>query len=254
MTKQIASIYYMPVEAKRTLYQGHFKMPAVKRGEKPFLLSVPDHYQWETQPFFKGTWNGRQRQERLTVLGEHIANCILSEWTDSHPEMNPQCGPGIWLVRDVIYLTDDKGNAVMSADGKQAYRAATDQEREQMFAEDHAAALQRQATWGEASIRKGDIMAEEPKKVPFIPDYCKEACRYYGRERKWLYELRDGDVKACPFCTKSIAANAVKCPFCSEVVDFEAYAALQAKRKAAEEAALKGVVRPPVQKQPQPVA
>ena len=114
------------------------------------------------------------------------------------------------------------------ADGRQAYRQATEDEQAQMFAEDLALARDIQAAWGEASIMKGDVMAEDVKKIAFIPSYCKTAARYYGRDRKWLYALKDGDMKKCPFCTTTIAVEAIKCPNCSEVVDQARYKVLKA--------------------------
>jgi hypothetical protein len=252
MTKTIASIYYMPLTARRPLYQGNFDIPAVARGERPFLLPVRDHYQWETLPWSFGYANGRQRQERRTILGEHIAADLLREWTASHPKMNPQCGPGVWIVRDCVYLFDPEGKPIMDAEGKQAFRPATNEEREKMFEEDLRSAIERQSAWAEVCIREGDAMADDLKKIPFIPEYCRQACHYYGRDRKWLHELKDGDVKTCVFCTKVIAANAIKCPHCSEVVDFEAYAKLLNQRKAAENAVAKNVIRPPLEGQNKP--
>jgi ribosomal protein L37AE/L43A len=57
----------------------------------------------------------------------------------------------------------------------------------------------------------------------------KASAKYYGRDREWLEELKDGDTKSCQFCFKSIDRRVVKCPECGEIVDRAAYEKLTAK-------------------------
>lgn len=223
MTKQIASRYYMPLSADRSLYQGRFRMPAVKKEDKPFILAIPDHFQIETMPWFRGVFNGRQIQEKKTITGEEIANCLMKEWTREHPEMNPQCCPAVWIVRDVVYLVDPEGKPEMDANGRQSSRTATEEEKRAMFAEDEKSALAGQVAWDQKCMQKGNMMGDDPNKVPFIPDYCKEAAIYRGRTPKWLNDQAEGDIKTCSFCRKTIAIDAVKCPGCNEVVDRKRY-------------------------------
>lgn len=230
MTKTLASIYFSALqEIRRPLYQGIFAVKVVKKGEPPFLLTIRDHQEINDMPYFAGVNNNKPYKQRVTILGEQIAEDVLAHWTKMHPEMTPQCAPGMWVVRDVVYLWDDDGKAMIDAEGRQEFRAATREERDTMFAEDLAAAMARQDAWVEAAIRKGDIMAEDPKKIPWIPQYCMDSVDYSGREREWRHGLREGDIKACPFCTKSIASRAFKCPHCGEVVDAVGYAEFKAR-------------------------
>lgn len=223
MTKTIASINFEPLSADRAIYQGRFRVPAVKRGDKPFILTVKDHIQIETMPWFKGTFNGKQIQEKRTITGEEIANDLINDWTRTHPDMNPQCCAGVWLVRESVALLDEKGEPQLDADGRQAMRPATAEEKQAMFAEDEAAAKQGMAALGQKWIQKGDIMAEDIKQIPLIPNCSKTAARYYGRDRKWLHDLTDSDIQKCPFCTKLIPADAAKCFSCNEVVNRKRY-------------------------------
>lgn len=237
MTKTIASIYYEDLSAERSIYGGRWKVSAIQKGAAPFLLEVKDHYQMETEPWFRGSFGGKQLQVKKLVAGQEIAVDLLTQWTGSHPDCTPDCSPGLWIVRDVIYLSDENGKPILDGDGKQQFRPATAEEASRMFAEDLAAAVRRQAAWGEKAIQKGDMMAEDPKRVQFIPDYCKASATYYGRDRAWLRALTDGDIKTCQFCAKVIASNVVKCPHCTEVVDPVRYAALKAQGAAAVQSA-----------------
>lgn len=239
MTKTICSIYFSPlVEIRRASYQGVFNIPVVKKGDPPAKLVIKDHYEINELPFLAGTRNNRPLKQRILILGEDIAADILAHWTAYHPEMTSQRAPGLWVVRDVMHLWDDDGSPIMDAEGRHETRPATTGERESMFAEDLAAAHERQDAWVEAAIRKGDIMAEDPKKVPWIPQYCLDSVDYSGRSRDWRRGLRDGDIKQCPYCTKSITSTAFKCPFCSEVVDPAGYEEFKARQEAAHQEAL----------------
>lgn len=257
MTKQICSIYFSQLsEQRRPSYQGIFNIPVVKKGDKPVLLSIRDHYENNDLPFFAGTSaNGKAIKQRIVIAGELIAGDILEHWTLKHPEMHSQCGPGMWVVRDTIALWDDDGKPKIDAEGKQEFRMATEAEKAEMFAEDLAAAQVRQDAWVEVALVKGDIMAENPKAVQWIPQYCRDAVDYSGQERVWRKGLKSGDIRNCPFCTKPIAARATKCPFCSEVVDAVGHAALQARQEQAltevaerlkRERSTKAVFAPPV--------
>lgn len=239
MQKTIFSIYYSALqEIRRPLYQGVFAIPVVKKGESPAALVIKDHHEFNDQPFFTGTNNNRPYKMRITILGEQIAEDILLHWTKLHPEMTTSCAPGLWVGRDIIFLwDDDTGKPLIDAEGKQEYRPATKEERDAMFAEDLYAAHSRQDAWCEAALRKGDIMSEDVKKVPWIPQYCLDSVDYSGRERAWRHGLRQGDIKKCPFCTKAIASMAFKCPFCAEVVDAEGYAEFKARQENAQRSA-----------------
>src|SRR5581483_1284844 len=107
MTVRIASIYPIEMRVQRAIYQGDFKFPAVPHDAAPFILEVKDHYQYEPQPYFTGTLNGRQRQERKLVAAEEIANDIIRELTQKHPDAAPDCHPGIWIVHERIPLHDE---------------------------------------------------------------------------------------------------------------------------------------------------
>jgi hypothetical protein len=232
MTKTIASIYFEPLSADRPLYNGYFRAPAVKKGDAPFLLQVKDHIQLESQPWFKGTFNGRQIQTPETIDGRQITVDLLKHWADDNPDFTPDCGPGVWLVRELV-PADDENGPVLDANKQQVMREATAEEKKRMFAEDLETAKQRQYALIEKWIQKGDIMAEDPKRVMLIPAFFKDACRYAGRDRKWLHDLRDGDIKTCVFCTKTISSATVKCPHCNEVVDRKRYEELKKQTVAA---------------------
>jgi predicted nucleic acid-binding Zn ribbon protein len=219
MTKTIASIYPMPSHVERPLYSGIYDIPAVQKGDPPFLLKVEDKVQVGRTLHIMG-----HRETRDQILGEQIADDICKQLAENAPGMGIDCGPGIWVVREEVTDADPDT-------GKPFNRPATEAEKAAMFAEDLAHAKVRQAAWMEYQIISGDRKEAQGKYFEITP-LMKLACRYMGRERKWLEEMKDGDVKRCRFCTQPIPANAIKCPKCQEIVDPEAYAREQAKRSA----------------------
>lgn len=174
--------------------------------------------QMEMQPYFAGTFNGRPIQKRIVVLGEEIAADLINQWTALGIGMNPDCGPGIWLVRDVIPQFHDDGRPKLDIEGRSSFKPATDDEFQEMWEADLQSAIDRQAAWADVMIGKGDMMGDDPKQRPYIPLLSKQLARHYGRERAWLQELKDGDVRPCRFCFKSIDSRASVCPFCRQVV------------------------------------
>jgi hypothetical protein len=227
MTRRIASIYFMAVKADRPLYGGHYELPAVPRNADPAILVVEDKIQWEQQLHVQG--GGKIPRQ---INGTDIANDIVNEWSRNALGMSGDCGPGIWLIRDVVPEINADGTPVLDVYKKAVFRAATEQEKAAMWKEDVANARARQQAWGDYLIRQGDLYDKEPKTRALIRDLHREACKYYGREREWLQELRDGDVKYCPFCMKALKAEAVKCEFCGEIVDREKYEELTGKKRA----------------------
>ncbi len=224
MTRTIASIYPLEQKAERPLYSGFYALPAVKKGDPPFLLRLEDKVQHGHKLFIEG---GGPTKE--TIPGEQIAPDILREFSENAPGMTQDCGPGIWLVRETV----DENEEYIAEDGLKRLRVvsrpASEAEKAAMFAQDHQRAKDRQAAWFEYQIAEGDRMPEFARRTPLM----KLSCQYMGRNRKWLEEMKDGDVKLCPYCTRSIPVGAVRCPECHEIVDFEAYARLEAQKKAA---------------------
>jgi hypothetical protein len=225
MTKTISSIYFIPCHAERHKYAGIFDVPAVPKGEKPFLLTVTDHVEMEQQPHIVG---GHQIPRQ--ILGEEIAACVVKEWAENGLGMSPECGPGIWVVRDTIPLTNELG--VLQIDpltGRARNRMATDAERAAMWAEDLAFNIARQERWGEYLIGQGDILDADPNKkmAILISPAMRAAAQYYGRAVKWLdRKIKHDDRRQCPFCLESIATATVICTHCKQVVDQKRYAEL----------------------------
>lgn len=215
MVKQICSIYPISFRADRPLYNGSFILPA-GHPDKPVYLEIRDHVQIEPLPWFYANQGAsRQPKARHLISAIDIASDLVREWTVTVLGQSPECRPGIWIIRDTMPEYDDEGKPVMSAIGPQETRPATPQERQEMYAEDLAANRIYQATWAEHCIQVGDIMAQKPEAIPFIPDYAKTLCKFYNRDRKWLRALQDGDFKKCPFCRTNIDSEAIVCPQCS---------------------------------------
>jgi hypothetical protein len=235
----IASIFFAPVRAER-IYGGPYEIPAVPPGADPVLLQVQDRVQIEEGPYTLGH-GGRRQKNRHLVSGESIARDIVNEWTGNGLGMTPQCRPGIWVVRDRIPLLLDNGVPATDADGYGTWRPATEEERLAMWEEDLIAARIADHAYANMLFLAGNAMAEDPRLIPFVPKNARLAARQYGMTAEWLKENAALNVRPCPFCTKIISSGAIKCPSCSEIVNVEAYVALETQRnsaiKAAKEAA-----------------
>ncbi len=234
MVKQIASIHFETKTARRDSYAGVFTLPAVPKGASPAVISIPDHIQRE-----QGTWTEGRQLRRSTVRGGEIASDVWAEWTERAIGMTPDRHPGIWIVRDVMPNLID-GKPEISAEHEAVVRLATEAERIQMWDEDLKAARVADANWAEYLIERGDTLARKVEERILITPTMRAAAIHYGRERDWLHALKDTDIQVCPYCSGSIPSTAIKCPKCQEVVNVEAYAALEARKNRAVSAAAKG--------------
>jgi hypothetical protein len=239
MNATVASIYFAPVRAERQ-YGGPYEIPAVPLGSEPALLTVTDRVQVEEGPYQLGM-NGRRGKRRQLILGEVIARCIVDEWTTHGLGMTPQCRPGIWLVRDRVPLLFDDGSPQTDADGIALWRPAEEDEKQEMWEEDLVAARAADQAYANMLFLQANAMAQDARLIPFVPPNAKRAAKQYGMNADWLRENAALHVKPCPYCTKVISGNAIKCPNCSEIVNVDAYVALEAAKnqaiKAAKEAA-----------------
>ncbi len=226
MTKQVASLYFQSCHLERTLYGGVFDAPAVAKNDKPFLITVRDHMQLEKLPHIVGGG-----QFPRTILGENIAADIVKHWSEGALGMTPECRPGVWTVRDVIVIADETGTPLKDAFGAVQTRPATPEEKEAMWQADLAENTMAQNRWADYLIGQGDVLDGDPNPAMklLISKLMIAACKYRGRDRGWLQELKDFDAKTCPFCLKSLDVRAVVCQYCSNVVDQAAYAKLTSK-------------------------
>lgn len=228
MTTKIASIYFAPVKAQR-MFGGPYELPAVPVGAQPAILSVSDRIQYEDGPYNLSN-NGKRSKRRYLVFGQDIANDLVNEWTAHGVGMTPQCRPGIWVVRERLPLLNEDGSPQFDADGVPTWRDATDEEREAMWAEDLAAARLADRAYANMLFVQANAMAEDPRLIPFIANNARVAARQYGLTAEWLKEDAALAVKTCQYCTKVIPARAIKCPKCTEIVDVEGYARLEAEK------------------------
>jgi hypothetical protein len=229
MKARVASVYFAPVRAER-MFGGPYEIPGVPLGGEPAFLVIEDRMQVEQGPYQLGT-NGKRSRRRYLVLGESIARDVVAEWSQNGVGMTPQCRPGIWVVREQLPLINEDGTPQVDADGIPQWRPATEIEKESMWAEDLAAARAADRAYANMLFMQANAMAEDPRLIPFIAPHARLAAKHYGLEAEWMKQDAALHVKTCPYCTKVIPAKAIKCPKCTEIVDLEAYAEQEAKRK-----------------------
>lgn len=239
MQARIASIFFAPVKAER-IYGGVYELPAVRLGALPEFLQITDKIQVEQGPYQLGS-NGKRSRRQHLVRADTIAHDVVNEWTQNGVGMTPQCHPGIWVVRERVPLVDLNGSLQLDADGIALWREAEDIEKEAMWVQDLAAARAADQSYANMLFMQGNAMADDPRLIPFIAANARLGARQYGLDAEWLRDGAALNVKTCAYCTKVIPAAAIKCPKCTEIVDVEGYAVLEAAKqvalKAAKEAA-----------------
>ncbi len=230
MIKKIASIYFDDVELDRDLYGGHYRIAAVPKGAEPTIIIIKDEVQRWQQPHI---FQKAIKRDHISALSIAL-DCIL-HWTRNAPGMSPDCHPGIWLVRDEMPLLKENGLPETDADGKQQTRAATDEEKELMWAEDLAHARVADAAWAAFRIQQADAWYETPKDRMFIGTNHRRAAQHYGKERAWLKTLQETDQKQCQFCKTHNQFDAVICANCHQIIDVVRYRQLKAREKELEQ-------------------
>lgn len=241
MSTKIASIHFAPVEAHRIYRALPYKMPAVEFRGSPEILETQLIVQVDEGPFSLGPGGGRRQQRRDPVTPEEIAHCLVREWTEQGRGMGTFCHPGIWVVREQLPVTtiDQKNgneNIVLDALGKQIFRAATPEEREQMWQEDLQAAREADRVYAEWCWADGNDIAGRTKTgngSQTVPPNYKRAARQYGLDAEWLKEAAAFDSRKCPHCEKLVSKTTMICQFCTQPIDLERWAGWMAKKEAA---------------------
>lgn len=263
-TARIASVHFAPVVAKRNYRGNHYKIPACPLNAEPIIIEVRDLIQRDWGSMLAGT--NKRQEHRWPVLGEEIANCVVGEWTGTTsvgPGMNPECHPGIWVVRDRLPVTQTQqtgivdGEAtyeermILDAENKTSFREASAQEARAMWAEDLEKARYSDRKYAEWCWRQGNHIVEiwrrggEP--VPReMPEVYKLAAKQYGLEADWLKEAAASDSRKCPHCGTLGSKHTFICAACTQPVDLEKWATFQAQKDAALRDAKKLPLPPPL--------
>lgn len=225
MTTRVATIYFETLTLERSLYNGKFTLPAVKKGLAPVIVEIRDHTQGEKLPHVIGAGVVRRQ-----IVGQEIAADLVKALGSGAPGMNPNCGPGIWLVRDFAPVLDERGIPQKDLDGRVVLEELSPEQKAQFFTEDRQAAEARQDAWIKALLDEADALWADPnpgKRIMIGPQH-KAACIYAGRKREWLMDFKAGDRISCPFCQVAVPLGAAVCQNCHNVIDSVKYERLKA--------------------------
>jgi hypothetical protein len=230
VTAKVASIYFEEKEVERPLYSGKFKFPAVAKGGKPFILTIPDHHQSERMPYSVGGG----KIARL-ITGQEIAHDIVQMLAHNGLGMSPQCGPGIWQVREFEPICDEHGVPQKDFDGRVQLVELSAEVKARYFAEDQAEASARQIAWADYLVGQGDMMDADPQQKlgQFITPAMRLAAAWSGLTPTWNQKSKTGDSILCPYCGSSIRKAIAVCPICQNVVDSKKFEALKKQLSAA---------------------
>lgn len=139
-----------------------------------------------------------------TITAEELAADFIQATTTNAPGMGPECHPGIWIC---------EGGSPTDAEIRAANRV--------------------QAPFLQYQFSEGNRLATDVDTAKIITRLMRISAMALGREPEWLNPPSDLDVMACPYCMKSINKAAVTCSECHQVVNFEKFAELEARKKAA---------------------
>ena len=227
-TIYVASIFPFPQTFRRDMWSkpgtpNVYPLPAVKRGEQPFILEVEEQWQLENIPIVTAETGEKQR---ITIPNNEIADCLIDVFSKNWPFYTPDSRPGIWILKDDIETVGEKG-AVTTVTKYRNRWTAEDLERETRV----------QTAFLEQWVMEGDRLAAEGRARHITP-LMKAACDWLALKRPWRGDLAADAKKQCVYCTEFIAAQAIICPNCTKVVDPVRYKQLQDQAQAVADGAL----------------
>lgn len=232
MSAKIASIHFHPLKADRGVYGGYYSIDAVPVGGDPIVIMIEDKIQYWQGPYAMSGVEGRRSQHSTRIAAEDIAADIVREWTENGVGKSQDSHPGVWVVREKRPVLNPDGTWVMGLDKHAVFEPATFEECQQMFKEDLAKARACDANYASYLIQDANAIASDPRgnRIPFIQPVARAAAKAYRPDVMWLREGAALQMKICPYCTKPVAESAIKCPSCSEIIDFEAYGRMEARK------------------------
>ena len=233
MKARVASVHFAKLYAER-IYGGKFSLPAVQLNGEPAIIEIDVHRQVERGGY--STSNNRKERSlhRYIIEPMDIARDIVNQWAHNGLGMLEGQRPGVWVVRDFIPELNSEGVQVVDADGKGVFREATPKEQKEMFAEDLAAYRKADIEYARWCVTEGNAIAQDVRKIQFIPERYKLAANYLGMDLPWMKPTAATlQMKTCDYCQSVIPSKAVVCPKCQQVVDVEEFARLEAVKAAA---------------------
>lgn len=236
MKVRVASVHFARLFADRSTYGAKFSFPAVPLNGDPEIIEIDTHRQTE-RGGFETSNNRKQRSvHRYIIEAINIARDIVNQWANNGLGMTEGQRPGVWVVRDFIPEIGPEGVQLVDADGKGIFRQATAQEQKAMFAEDLAANRKADVEYARWCVMEGNRIAQDVRQIQFIPERYKMAAVYLGMDTAWIKPTTATlEMKTCQYCTTVIPTRAVVCPKCQQIVDFEEFGSMEAKRNAAVE-------------------
>jgi hypothetical protein len=213
----IASVY--PIARRIVRERRHpvntFEVAACPKGAPPTLLVIGSNYESEKVPL-------QERTVDQEITAMETAEDFIRSVTTNQPYITADAHPGIWMCA-----------------------GSTPTEEEIAFN------TERQEAFFRNLVHAADDLEKNGKSIQ-ITDLMRTAAEWLNYRADWRHKATANDNKNCPFCTKLIPGVAVICPECHQVVDFDKWAEMEARKVAALRNA--GVseqpVKPPARLQP----
>lgn len=233
MKVRVASVHFAKLYTERA-YGGKFAVAAVGLNEDPEIISIDTFRQTERGGYETSNNRNQRSVHKYIIEALDVARDIVNEWAHNGRGMIDGQRPGVWVVRDFIPEIGTDGVQVVDADGKGQFREATAQEQKAMFAEDLAVNRKADMEYARWCVMEGNTIAQDIRRIQFIPERYKMAAKYLGMETAWMKPTSATlEMKTCEYCVSVIPKKAIVCPKCQQIVDFEEFGRLEALKAAA---------------------
>ena len=160
---------------------------------------------------------------------EEASHVIPNPFDDKHnyKQHTPPNEVARSLVEDyagaLIGISSDAKPGMFWVEGR-----VTAEEVKKTYAEELATAQKLQKNWFKNLIRIADADWEKTHNVLAASDIQRHAARSLNEKRPWVDSIKT-EENTCPYCKVIVDSAAIKCHNCKEVINIEAYKAMQAK-------------------------
>ncbi len=230
-TAHVATVHWFPVTVDRKLFGfGVYPLPAVPFGKRPEVIEVRDMVQYDYGPYMESSDKRRRPKKAFPETGQVIALDIVKHCTERGYGMVRGCHPGIWVVREsmpLLHETDvyidgrvhfKAGDQQIDAEGSALWRPATPKEAQTMWDEDEAYAREADAAYAMALIEIANGIDEKSWSKIIFP-ITKSAAKHYTITTPWNTKAGVLERMPCMHCGEPIIKTAVRCRFCTGIID-----------------------------------
>lgn len=199
----ISLLPFALMEEKPHMLPAVFRVPAAEKGDIA-ILHVDEGIHYIPNPLVdEGKPGSTFRQ--VTSSAE-MARSIVDDYRTSHISLGEGAEPGLFWVEHRL----------------------TKEEVKKYHADKIEEAKTKMVAWFNNLCSLADADWQRNHNMMAVSDLQRAAAKWLGIKREWVeFMISTGNLIACPYCKAQIAGDSIKCFNCKEVVNVEAYKAMQ---------------------------